>query len=553
LLVKYCASRAAADFAAIVTRHGPMVLRTCARLTNNAQDAEDAAQATFFALSRKPSAAQPNLAGWLHKVARDCALQVIRGRARRMRREEAHARMKTCPSEKYDDLREEIDAALVRLPSALREAVVLRYLEGRDSEEAARLAGCNENTLRWRSMKGLDRLRNILAQRQTACSVAVLAAFLSQEAAQSASASAVASLTGAVTAGVAEGGRVALVAQHVLDGLFWAKVKVYSLTLVAIAAVAGISVPFVILFTAAPPPQTALSLNNPVQLGVHASLGARRPFPDDNPWNQDISAAPVDPNSERLIASIGRDKAIYADFGVIDDGVRAGIPYVVVAGDQPLVPIRFDGFPDESDPGPYPVPLDAPMEGGPVGDETRQMIVLDRDHWKLYELTGASREGAGWRAAGGAVFDLKTNALRPLGWTSIDAAGLPVFPGLVRYDEVIEQQAIRHALRFSCRETRRAFVAPARHQAGTSNDPKLPPMGMRVRLKADVDIAGFSPPVQVILQALKQYGMFLANHGSDWYLSGTADPRWSGIDLKSLQRIKGMDFEVVQMGKIEKR
>jgi hypothetical protein len=179
------------------------------------------------------------------------------------------------------------------------------------------------------------------------------------------------------------------------------------------------------------------------------------------------------------------------------------------------------------------------------------MIVVDRDNWKLYELTGASREGAGWRATGGAVFDLKRNAQRPLGWTSIDPAGLPVFAGLVRYDEVAEQKEIRHALRFSCRDTRRAFVAPARHLSGSSNDPNMPPMGMRIRLKPDVDIASFPPQAKVVLKALKQYGMFLANHGSDWHLSGTPDPRWDVKDLKSLQRLKGSDFEVVKMGKIE--
>jgi RNA polymerase sigma factor (sigma-70 family) len=553
LLAKYAASRAAADFEPIVARHGPMVLRTCIRLTSNTSDAEDAAQATFVALSQRPTAAQPSLAGWLHKVARDCACQVLRERARRARREEAHARMRTNPTAHERDLREELDAALVRLPADLREAVVLRYLEGRDSEEAARLAGCNENTLRWRSMKGLDRLRNILAQREVLFSVSALTAFMMSEATATASTASLAALTATATGGVAETGRATLIAKKALNGFFWAKVKMCSVTVAAATTVAAASAPFVLSSSSPPPaPTTVTAPANPVQLGPLASLGGRRPFPHDSPWNQDISREPVDPNSDRLIASIGKNKTIYPDFGAIDKGVRAGVPYVVVSGEQPRVPIRFDGFPKESDPGPYPVPLDAPMEGGPDDNrESRRMIVVDRDNWKLYELTGASREGAGWRATGGAVFDLKTNAQRPLGWTSIDPAGLPVFAGLVRYDEVAEQKEIRHALRFSCRETRRAFVAPARHWSGSSNDPNMPPMGMRVRLKADVDIASFPPQATVVLKALKQYGMFLANHGSDWYLSGTPDPRWDVKDLKSLQRLKGSDFEVVKMGKIE--
>src|SRR5262245_59460078 len=306
LLAKYAASRAAADFEPIVTRHGPMVLRTCSRLTSNASDAEDAAQATFVALSQRPTAAQPSLAGWLHKVARDCACQVMRDRARRARREEAHARMRTIPHANERELREELDAALVRLPADLREAVVLRYLEGRDSEEAARLAGCNENTLRWRSMKGLDRLRNILAQREILFSVSALTAFMMSEATATASTASLAALTATAT-GATETGRVALIAKQALDGLFWAKVKVCSAGVAAVTTVAPATVPFVLSSSAPPPPTAVAVAANPVQLGLLASLGGRRPFPDDDPWNQDISREPVDPNSDRLIASIGKN------------------------------------------------------------------------------------------------------------------------------------------------------------------------------------------------------------------------------------------------------
>ncbi len=181
-----------------------------------------------------------------------------------------------------------------------------------------------------------------------------------------------------------------------------------------------------------------------VGLGPSASLGGKRVFPADNPWNQDISELPADPNSDVLIRSIGLDKHLHPDFGTVYQGAPVGIPYVVVPGTQPKVPVRFQ-YADESNPGPYPIPLDAPIEGGPKSEGDRHVLVIDRNHWKLYELFAAYPEGKGWRAAGGAIFDLNSNALRPAGWSSADAAGLPVFPGLVPYDEVIEQGAIRHA------------------------------------------------------------------------------------------------------------
>jgi hypothetical protein len=277
-------------------------------------------------------------------------------------------------------------------------------------------------------------------------------------------------------------------------------------------------------------------------VGPGASLEGRRPFPDDNPWNQDVSGEPVDPNSARLIRSIGLDAGLHADFG---EGF--GNPYVVVDGTQPKVPVAFVNYPNESDPGPYPIPPDAPVEPG----NDRHLIVVDRENWQLFELYGARKQGRGWAAACGAVFDLNSNRLRPTRHSSADAAGLPIFPGLVRYDEACEQGEIRHALRFTVSRTRHAFVHPARHCAGSSRDPSLPPMGMRVRLKADYDLSAFPPCAQAILKALKTYGMFVADNGSNWYLSGAPDPRWDSDLLRTLSRVKGRHFEVVRMGPVE--
>jgi len=281
-----------------------------------------------------------------------------------------------------------------------------------------------------------------------------------------------------------------------------------------------------------------------------ASLGGRRPFPPDNPWNADISAAPVDPNSDALIASIGLDTGLHPDFGTVWDGAPIGIPYNVVGGDQRRVPVSFE-YDDESDPGPYPIPADALIEGDPDDEDgDGHILIVDRDNWKLYELYAAHKRdgGARWEAGAGAIFDLGSNALRPAGWTSADAAGLPIFPGLVRYDEVMEQGAIRHALRFTCKRTRRAFVAPARHYASRLTDANLPPMGMRVRLKAGFDVSDFPPPLQVILTALKTHGMFVADNGGNWFITGAPDPRWDDEELSEIRRVKGRDFEVVRMG-----
>jgi hypothetical protein len=284
-------------------------------------------------------------------------------------------------------------------------------------------------------------------------------------------------------------------------------------------------------------------------LGPLVSLNGRRPFPDDNPWNTPIDQAPVDPNSAALIASIGLNTALHPDFGANYLGGPFGIPYIVVDSTTSTVSVSFQ-YNDESDPGPYPIPGNAPIEGGATSSGDRHILVIDRDGWKLYELFSAYKQGAGWRAGSGAIFDLGSNDSRPAGWTSADAAGLPIFPGLVRYDEVVEQGVIRHALRFTVSDTRRAYVAPATHYASNDTNSDLPPMGMRVRLKASFDTVGYPPSAKVVLQALKTYGMLVADNGGDWFLSGTPDSRWNDDELNTLKQVKGSDFEVVQMGTI---
>jgi hypothetical protein len=286
-------------------------------------------------------------------------------------------------------------------------------------------------------------------------------------------------------------------------------------------------------------------------LGANASLEGRRPFPDDNPWNTPIDAAPVDPNSDALIATIGLNTGLHPDFGANDNGGPFGIPYIVVDSTTPMVNVTFQ-YAAESDPGPYPIPADAPIEGGPSSAGDRHVLVIDRDHWKLYELYAAYPvpRSADWTAGSGAIFDLGSDALRPAGWTSADAAGLPILPGLVRYDEVVDQGAIRHALRFTVSRTRRAYIYPARHYASSDTSPNLPPMGMRVRLKAGFDISSFPPTARVILQALKTYGMMVADNGSDWFISGAPDPRWNDAELNTLKQVKGGNFEVVNMGSV---
>ena len=268
-------------------------------------------------------------------------------------------------------------------------------------------------------------------------------------------------------------------------------------------------------------------------------------FPADNAWNQDISGAEVDPNSDQYIAEMAPSAGMHPDFSNIVDG-NYGIPSVVVNSDQALMPMNFTDYANESDAGPYPIPLDAPVENG----SDQHVVAVDVAHHMLYELFVASPNSGGWDAACGAKFDLSSNAERTEGWTSADAAGLPIFPGLVRADEVLDAGEIRHALRFTMVKTQAGYVAPARHYASSNTSASTPPMGLRVRLKANVDISGAGPQAKVILTALKKYGMLLADNGSNWYISGSPDPRWDDDDLHTLSGIKGSDFEVVKHGPI---
>jgi hypothetical protein len=285
-------------------------------------------------------------------------------------------------------------------------------------------------------------------------------------------------------------------------------------------------------------------------LGVAPSksptVGGCPVFPTSNAWNRDVSRAPVDPRSDAYIASIssGGARFLHADFG---GRGRYGIPFVTVPSTQRRVPIRFTEYGDESDRGPYPVPPDAPVESG--GD--RHVLVVQRGRCRLYELYHAQRRGRGWDAGSGAVFDLRSNRLRPSGWTSADAAGLPILPGLARYGEV-RAGAIRHALRFTVQRTQRGYVQPARHFASDSTDRDLPPMGLRLRLKRSYPLSGFRGQSRVILTALKRYGMIVADNGTSWFVTGAADRRWDDADLNQLKRVPGSAFEAVRHGPIRR-
>jgi hypothetical protein len=270
-----------------------------------------------------------------------------------------------------------------------------------------------------------------------------------------------------------------------------------------------------------------------------------RVFPADNWWNSDISGQTVDPSSATLIAACGTQN-LHPDFGS-----SFGIPYILVGAGQPKVPVAFD-YADESDPGPYPIPPSAPIEGGASSTGDRHVIVVDTVNSKLYETYDSHplNGGTSWHAGSGAVFDLTSDALRPLYWTSADAAGLPIFPGLVRYDEAVQLGAIAHALRFTCPRTQKGFITPARHYASSDLSASLPPMGMRVRLKASFDVSTFPTEVQVILRSMKKYGMILADNGSGWYVSGAPDSRWDDSRLDALKTVPSSAFEVVTMGPI---
>jgi hypothetical protein len=296
----------------------------------------------------------------------------------------------------------------------------------------------------------------------------------------------------------------------------------------------------------APPPSAPRATPAAISGGSVAgpSLAGCRVFPADNAWNQDISHLPVDSRSPAYVASIDSSRRfLHPDFG---SNPSYGIPYVVVSRSQPFVPIRFTAYGAESDPGPYPVPLTAPIEAG----SDAHVLVMDSGNCHLYELYQAQRSGSGWAAGSGAVFNLGSDALRPDTWTSADAAGLPILPGLVRYDEVAAG-VIRHALRFTVAQTQNGFIHPATHQAGVANFAD-PPMGERFRLKASFDLSPYHGESLVILTALKRYGMIVADNGSSWFVSGSTDSRWNDNDLNQLKSVPGSAFEAVQTGPIRR-
>jgi hypothetical protein len=274
-------------------------------------------------------------------------------------------------------------------------------------------------------------------------------------------------------------------------------------------------------------------------------------FPRTNVWNKRIDHLPVASNSRTIIESIGADLHVHADFGSGTwNGGPIGIPYTVVAGTQRRVPVAFE-YAGESDRGPYPIPRTVRIEGGRASDGDRHALIVDRARCRLFELF-ALYPRAGWpplRAGSGAIWNVRSNRLRPAGWTSADAAGLPILPGLARYDEVA-RGVIDHALRFTVRRSRRAYVYPARHFASSDTDPSLPPMGLRLRLRADFPVRSFPRQARVVLGALKRYGMIVADNGASWYISGAPHPRWSNDQLHTLHRVKGSDFVVVDTSRL---
>ncbi|MFL5846974.1 MAG: hypothetical protein ACJ762_20010 [Solirubrobacteraceae bacterium] len=257
-------------------------------------------------------------------------------------------------------------------------------------------------------------------------------------------------------------------------------------------------------------------------------------FPASNAWNQRVDQRPVAADSARLIETIGASTGLHPDFGTV-----YGIPYEVVGKATKRTRVSFD-YADESDKGPYPIPADPKVENG----SDRHILMVDRDACRLYELYAAERRGSGWHAGSGAIWDLRSNKQRPKGWTSADAAGLPIVPGLARYGEAAHG-AIRHALRFTVPDTRRAFIPPARHFASSDDSPALPPMGLRVRLKKSFDVSKFPRQARIVLVALKRYGMILADNGSPWYITGAPDRRWNDDALHTLGQVRGSDLEVV--------
>ncbi len=269
-------------------------------------------------------------------------------------------------------------------------------------------------------------------------------------------------------------------------------------------------------------------------------------FPASSVWNKPVGSLPKHKRSAKIVKAIGADRYVHADFGSgLWNGGPIGIPVTVVDSSQPSFAVNFH-YDEESDPGPYPIPPDVAIEGGPSADGDRHAIIVDKDSCTLYELFDLWPE---WDAGSGAIWDLRSNALRPRGWTSADAAGLPILPGLARHDEVASG-VIDHALRFTVQRSRRAYVYPARHFASSYTSRSLPPMGLRLRLRSDFKVRSFPYQARVVLRALKRYGMIVADNGSSWYISGVPDPRWSNDQLHSLHRVKGSDFRVVDTSKL---
>jgi hypothetical protein len=271
-------------------------------------------------------------------------------------------------------------------------------------------------------------------------------------------------------------------------------------------------------------------------------------FPRTNVWNKRVDALPLHPRSAAIVAAIGPGDHVHADFGSgLWDGGPIWIPITVVGRSQRRVAVRFR-YADESDRGPYPIPRAVRIEGGPSATGDRHALIVNRDSCRLFELFALRRRNGRWHAGSGAIFDLRSNRLRPAGWTSADAAGLPILPGLARYSEV-RRGVIDHALRFTVERTRRAYMYPARHYASDLTDPDLPPMGMRFRLRADFPVADYPRQARIVLVALKRYGMIVADNGSDWFISGVPSRHWNNDRLHALDRITGRDFEVVDTGR----
>ena len=285
----------------------------------------------------------------------------------------------------------------------------------------------------------------------------------------------------------------------------------------------------------------------------HLSGAGRCPvFPQSSHWNRPVDHLPLDPNSDAIVNAIGRSAGAHADFGSgLYDGAPIGIPYRTVSPKTKRVPVSFQ-YADESDRGPYPIPPGVPVEGGRSSTGDRHVILVDKTRCRLYELYAAYPQAGGhsWRAGSGAIWNLRSNRMRPRGWTSADAAGLPIFPGLARPDEL--RHGIHHALRITVPRTRKAFIYPARHFASSDTSPDLPAMGQRLRLKSSFDITAFPAQARVILRALKRYGAIVADNGSPWYISGVPSAHWNNDDLHSLQRVPGSAWEVVDSTRLSR-